>query len=90
MKIETNPVVFVLGERPKHKHGDMACFQLCPVWAYDLQAARLKFQIISWRMQEVERCGDSKNGPDRMVELTQQLHEIHDVIMRLEGTGGNS
>lgn len=83
-----NPVTFILGNRPEHYHGgkgDEGCFPTCPVWDYDLKSYKIKFQIINWRMQEVKRCGDSQNGPKRMVALTGQLHSVSEVIKAMEG-----
>lgn len=77
------PAEFILGERPDHYHGgkgDAGCFSICPVWAYDLAALKIQFELVTVRMDEVKRCGDSKNGPERMVKLTRQLHALDDQI----------
>lgn len=74
------PADFILGKRPEHAHGDAGCFSVCPVWSYDLAALKIQFELVTVRMDELKRCGDSKNGPDRMVTLTKRLHKIDDQI----------
>lgn len=76
------PVEMILGKRPKHHHE--ACFSICPVWQYDLAAAKIQFSLVTVRIDEVMRCGDSKAGPERMVKLTRKLHEYNDKIRELE------
>lgn len=77
------PDQFILGDRPEHYHGghgDEGCFSVCPVWQYDLQALKIQFELVTVRMDEVKRCGDSKNGPERMVTLTNRLHTLDEKI----------
>lgn len=80
------PVEFILGKRPDHYHGgqgDAGCFATCPVWQYDLTALKIQFELVTVRMDEVKRCGDSKAGPERMVTLTRRLHAIDDRIKEM-------
>lgn len=82
-----NPVDFILGKRPEHYHGslgDAGCFNVCPVWEYDLRALKIEFELVTVRMDEVKRCGDSKAGPQRMVALTNRLHKIDDRIKEMQ------
>lgn len=81
------PVEFILGKRPDHYHGgqgDSACFKTCPVWDYDLKSLKIQFELVTVRMDEVKRCGDSKAGPERMVKLTRRLHSIDDQIKAMQ------
>lgn len=81
------PVDFILGKRPEHYHGghgDAGCFSICPVWEYDLRALKIQFELVTVRMDEVKRCGDSKTGPERMVALTRRLHSLDDKIKAME------
>lgn len=80
-----NPAIFVLGPKPAHAHPDDKCFRPCPVWEYNLKSYKIRFQICSWRMQEVKRCGDSENGPNRMVALNGELSALSEVIKSMEG-----
>lgn len=80
------PVEFIIGQRPEHYHGglgDEGCFNICPVWEYDLTALKIQFELVTARMDEVKRCGDSKAGPERMVTLTRRLHELDDRIKEM-------
>jgi len=83
-QVPLKPAEFVLGPRQTHAHGDEGCFPICPVYQYDLQAKKIQFQLVTARMDEVKRCGDSKYGPARMVALTRRLHKLDDEIKAME------
>ena len=78
------PTEFILGSRPEHSHGDTGCFKICPVWKYDLKALKIQFQLVTVRMDEVKRCGDSKAGPDRFITLKDRLYALDDKIKAMQ------
>lgn len=80
-----NPELFIFGKRPEHGHGDDGCFSMCLVWKYDLAVLKVQFELVTARMDEVKRLGDSKAGPDRMVTLTRRLHTLDSKIKAKQG-----
>lgn len=78
------PEEFILGKRPEHAHGDDNCFNICPVWNYDLRSLKIQFELVTVRMDEVKRCGDSTAGPDRFVTLKDRLYALDDKIKAME------
>lgn len=82
-----NPTEFILGKRPDHYHGgqgDAGCFATCPVREYDLKSLKIEFELVTVRMDEVKRCGDSKAGPDRFITLKDRLYELDDKIKAMQ------